>query len=40
MNAYKKVDDLRFKHYILREKNDVYEALKYFFKKEEGAAAY
>jgi uncharacterized sporulation protein YeaH/YhbH (DUF444 family) len=40
MNAYKKIDDNRFKHYILRDKKDVYEALKWFFKKGEEAVAY
>lgn len=37
MNAYKNIDDIRFRHYILKEKGDVYRALKSFFKKEEGA---
>ncbi|MCR6106038.1 sporulation protein YhbH [Salipaludibacillus agaradhaerens] len=40
MNAYKKIDDNRFKHYILRDKKDVYEALKWFFKKGEEAVTY
>lgn len=35
MNAYKHIDDKRFRHYILKEKADVYRALKSFFKKEE-----
>ena len=35
MSAYKNIDDKRFRHYILREKEDVYQALKWFFQKEE-----
>lgn len=34
MNAYKNLDDPKFKHYVLKEKKDVYHALKSFFKKE------
>ena len=37
MNAYKNISDERFRHYILKEKGDVYRALKSFFKKEEGS---
>ena len=37
MNAYKHIDDKRFRHYILKDKSDVYRALKSFFKKEEDA---
>lgn len=36
MNAYKNISDERFRYYILKEKGDVYRALKSFFKKEEG----
>ena len=35
MNAYKNIKDERFRHYILKEKGDVYRALKSFFRKEE-----
>lgn len=35
MNSYKHIDDKRFRYYILKEKSDVYHALKTFFKKEE-----
>lgn len=35
MNTYKKIDNKKFRHYILRQKSDVYEALKSFFRKEE-----
>jgi uncharacterized protein len=35
MNAYKNINDERFRHYILKEKGDVYRALKGFFRKEE-----
>ncbi|SDZ19300.1 hypothetical protein SAMN05421736_107141 [Evansella caseinilytica] len=34
MSAYKNIQDQRFRHYILREKADVYRALKWFFRKE------
>lgn len=35
MNTYKKIDNPKFKHYIIKQKNDVYEALKNFFQKAE-----
>ena len=35
MNTYKKIDNPKFKHYIIKQKNDVYEALKSFFQKAE-----
>ncbi|RDW16471.1 sporulation protein YhbH [Oceanobacillus arenosus] len=35
MNAYKTIDDPKFRHYILKEKRDVYHAMKSFFIKEE-----
>lgn len=35
MNTYKKIDNPKFRHYILKQKNDVYEALKSFFQKAE-----
>ena len=35
MNTYKKIDNPKFRHYILKQKNDVYEALKSFFQKVE-----
>lgn len=35
MNTYKKIDNPKFKHYILKQKSDVYEALKSFFQKVE-----
>jgi hypothetical protein len=35
MYNYKKIDDQKFRHYILRHKSDVYEALKSFFQKVE-----
>lgn len=37
MSAYKNINDPRFKHFILKEKGDVYHAMKSFFKKEEEA---
>ncbi|UOE95359.1 sporulation protein YhbH [Alkalihalobacillus sp. LMS39] len=35
MSAYKNIKDERFRHYILKEKADVYHAMKTFFKKDE-----
>ncbi|MFJ7737533.1 sporulation protein YhbH [Lysinibacillus sp. NPDC097287] len=35
MNTYKKIDNPKFRHYILKQKSDVYEALKSFFQKAE-----
>ncbi|AIF44910.1 sporulation protein YhbH [Virgibacillus sp. SK37] len=34
MRAYENISDEKFRHYILKEKNDVYHALKSFFQKE------
>ncbi|MGM8212825.1 sporulation protein YhbH [Virgibacillus sp. W0430] len=31
MNAYKRIEDPKFKHYILKNKDDVYHAMKEFF---------
>ncbi|WP_096439843.1 sporulation protein YhbH [Alteribacter populi] len=38
MSSYKNIRDERFRHYILREKSDVYQSLKWFFRKEEEGA--
>ena len=35
MSAYRRIDNPKFRHYILKEKQDVYHALKSFFRKEE-----
>lgn len=35
MNTYKKIDNPKFRHYVLKEKSDVYEALKSLFKVSE-----
>lgn len=35
MSSYKHIDDKRFRYYILKEKGDVYHAMKAFFKKED-----
>ena len=35
MSNYRKIDDPYFRHYILKQKSDVYNALKAFFKKVE-----
>lgn len=35
MNTYKKIDNPKFRHYIIRQKSDVYEALKSMFRKQE-----
>ncbi len=39
MSSYKHINDKRFRHYILKEKGDVYHAMKTFFRKEEGVTA-
>ena len=33
MNTYKKIEDPKFRHYVLKENKDVYHALKKFFHK-------
>ena len=38
MNTYKKIDNPKFRHYIIRQKSDVYEALKSMFRKQEANA--
>lgn len=35
MSIYKKIDNPKFRHYILRQKADVYDALRSFFQKKE-----
>ncbi|WP_240376404.1 sporulation protein YhbH [Bacillus piscicola] len=35
MQSYKKIDDIRFRRYILKQKGDVFHSLKYFFSQEE-----
>lgn len=35
MSTFKKIDNPKFRHYIIRQKKDVYEALKSFFQKQE-----
>lgn len=34
MNAYKGIENKKFRHFIMEEKRDVYHAMKHFFKKE------
>ena len=34
MSAYRRIENPKFRHYILKEKADVYEALKSFFRKQ------
>ena len=34
MSAFKSIDNPKFRHYILKDKQDVYHAMKNFFKKE------
>ncbi len=34
MSAYRRIENPKFRHYILKEKQDVYHALKSFFRKE------
>ncbi|WLR51302.1 sporulation protein YhbH [Bacillus tianshenii] len=40
MSAYKNVKDEKFRHYILKQKADVYNAMKSFFRKEDSNKAY
>ncbi|WP_200412055.1 DUF444 family protein, partial [Virgibacillus salexigens] len=35
MRAFEEIDDPKFRYYIVKEKADIYQALKTFFKKEE-----
>lgn len=35
MSAYKNIDDIKFRHYILKQKSDVFQAMKSFFRKDE-----
>ncbi|MED4531131.1 sporulation protein YhbH [Metabacillus fastidiosus] len=35
MSAYKNIDDVKFRHYILKQKSDVFQAMKSFFRKDE-----
>ncbi|MFF5996424.1 sporulation protein YhbH [Lysinibacillus sp. KU-BSD001] len=35
MSTYKRIDNPKFLHYVLKQKSDVYKALKTFFKKED-----
>lgn len=39
MSAYKNMDDRKFRHFILKQKKDVYHAMKHFFQKEEAMKA-
>lgn len=39
MSAYESIDDRKFRHYILKQKKDVYHALKHFFRKKETVEA-
>ncbi|WP_100398069.1 sporulation protein YhbH [Bacillus sp. FJAT-44742] len=35
MSSYKNIEDERFRYFILKQKGDIFEALKWFFRKEE-----
>jgi len=35
MSAYKNINDENFRYYILKQKADVFQAMKSFFRKEE-----
>ena len=37
MNTYKKIENPKFRHYVLKEKRDVYQALKSLFRKYEAS---
>ena len=36
MNTYKTIDNPKFRHYVIRQKSDVYETLKSYFPKTRG----
>lgn len=38
MHTYKKIDNPKFRHYVIRQKSDVYETLKSFFRKQEATS--
>ncbi|QBK27014.1 sporulation protein YhbH [Ureibacillus thermophilus] len=38
MNTYKKINNPKFRHYVIRQKSDVYETLKSMFRKQEANA--
>lgn len=38
MYTYKKIEDPKFRHYVLKQKSDVYDALKSFFEKAESTS--
>ena len=38
MSAFRHIHDPKFLHYVIREKGEVYKALKTFFTKQEGVA--
>ncbi|XJZ27963.1 sporulation protein YhbH [Bacillota bacterium Lsc_1132] len=40
MTAYKNIKDERFMYYILKQKSDVFQAMKHFFHKEESSKQY
>ena len=35
MSAYKNINDEKFRYYILKQKADVFQAMKSFFRKDE-----
>ncbi|MGM0904892.1 MAG: sporulation protein YhbH, partial [Bacillota bacterium] len=35
MSAYKNINDEKFRHFILKQKADVFHAMKSFFRKEQ-----
>ncbi|MBB5173338.1 sporulation protein YhbH [Texcoconibacillus texcoconensis] len=39
MSVYKHLDDPKFRHYILKQKQDVHSALKWFFQKDHASVA-
>jgi len=40
MSAYKNIDNPKFRYYILKQKADVFHAMKTFFKKDENEKQY
>jgi uncharacterized sporulation protein YeaH/YhbH (DUF444 family) len=40
MSAYRNMNDPKFRHFILKQKADVFHAMKSFFRKEEDGTKY
>ena len=40
MSAYKNITNEKFRYYILKQKSDVYTAMRSFFRKEDASKAF